>query len=189
MLTNFKSIIIILYMRFLLILFTLATVILPVQAGILLTGEVEYTTDSARYELINSIPQKSDEKFVSIYLKDKNYKENISALLKGFVELKDRTLAMFSDNSYAVMYHNDKLHVFYYAPNGSLTHYELKDGIEYPYKSYKYDINGNLVNMGLRVSKAETYIFSPNGKLIAHWIKENGYYENGNVIMTRKYLD
>lgn len=176
-------------MRFLLILFIFTALILPAQAEMLLTGEVEYTTDSARSELINSRPQKPDEKFVSIYLKDENYNENISALLKGSVELKDRTLAMFSDNSYAVMYHNDKLHVFYYAPNGDLTHYEIKDGIEYPYKSYKYDVEGKLVNMGLRVSKAETYIFSPNGKLIAHWVKENGYDENGQVIMRRKYLE
>ena len=176
-------------MRFLLILFIFTALILPAQAEMLLTGEVEYTTDSARSELINSRPQKPDEKFVSIYLKDENYNENISALLKGSVELKDRTLAMFSDNSYAVMYHNDKLHVFYYAPNGDLTHYEIKDGIEYPYKSYKYDVEGKLVNMGLRVSKAETYIFAPNGKLIAHWVKENGYDENGQVIMRRKYLE
>ncbi len=176
-------------MRFLFGLFFLIALILPAQAEMFLTGEVEYTTDSARSELINSKPQRADEKFISIYLKDENYNENIAALLKGSVELKDRTLAMFSDNSYAVMYHNDRLHVFYYAPNGDLTHYEIKDGIEYPYKSYKYDINGNLVNMGLRVSKAETYIFSPKGKLIAHWVKENGYDEDGNLVMTRKYLD
>lgn len=176
-------------MKFLLILFVLISLILPARAGMLLTGEVQYTTESARSELINSRPQKPEKSFLALYIKDENYNKNISALLKGSVELKDRTLAMFSDNSYAVMYLEDKLHVFYYAPNGSLTHYEVKDGIEYPYKSYKYDINDNLVNMGLRVSKAETYIFSPNGKLIAHWIKENGYDENGNIIMTRKYLD
>lgn len=164
-------------------------VILPANAVMLLTGEVEYTTDSAREELVKSKPQKPDEKFISIYIKDENYSENISALLKGSVELKDRTLALFSDNSYAVMYHNDQFHVFYYSSAGELTHTEVKDGIDYPYKSYKYDIRGKLVNMGLRVSQAETYIFSPNGKLLAHWVKENGYDENGNVIMKRKYLE
>ncbi len=159
------------------------------NAGMLLTGEVQYTTESAREELIQSKPAKPDDKFVSVFLRDENYNENMTALLKGNVELKDRTLAIFSDNSYAVMYHSDKLHVFYYSPSGELTHTEVKDGINYPYKSYKYDISGKLVNMGLRVSKAETYIFSPDGRLIAHWVKQYGYDENGNVIMTRKYFE
>ena len=110
-------------------------------------------------------------------------------MLKGKTELKDRILALFSDNSYAVMYKDDELHVWYYSANGQLTHYEIKDGTNYPYKSYKYNIDGKLINMGLRVSKGETFIFNPNGKLIAHWIKNNGYDEYGNIILKRKYFE
>ncbi len=110
-------------------------------------------------------------------------------LLTGEVELKDRTIARFSDKSYAVMFKNDQFHVRYYSENGELTHIETKDKIEYPYNFYKHDVAGNLVNKGLRISKGESFIFNPNGKLLAHWVKGNAYDEQGNVIMTREYLE
>lgn len=43
--------------------------------------------------------------------------------------------------------------------------------------------------MGLRVSKGETFLYSPNGKLIAHWLGQYAYDEKGNIIMSRKYSD
>ena len=42
--------------------------------------------------------------------------------------------------------------------------------------------------MTLRVSENETFIFSPLGKLIGHWVSANCYDENGNIIMKRKIL-
>lgn len=174
---------------FLIIIVLILGFCLPVNAEMLLTGEVDYTTEGARNELLQTQPLKPDENLILIHIEDENYNRNISALLNGSVELKDRTLALFSDNSYAVMYKADEFHVWYYSPQGKLTHCETKDGLVYPYKSYKYDMAGSLVNMGLRVSKAETFIFNKQGKLLAHWIKSNGYDENGNLVMRRKYLE
>ena len=87
------------------------------------------------------------------------------------------------------MYNNDKYHVWYYSKDGRLIYAEEKDNLIYPYKSYKYTTSGRLINMGLRVSKGETFIYTPDGKLIAHWLKDKAYDENGNVVMTRKYFD
>lgn len=167
-------------------------VLLICTAGIscadeVLTGGVEYTADSAREELLHKEPVKPDGLTVLVNIADENYKENKTLLLKGQAEIKDRVLAEFSDNSYAVMYHENPLYVWYYSPEGILTHIEIKDGTNYPYKSYKYDTEGNLVNMGLRVSKEETFIFDKSGKLIAHWLKDKGYDETGKVIMKRHY--
>ena len=167
-------------------------VLLICTAGIscadeVLTGGVEYTTDIAREELLQKTPLKPDGLSVLTNIADENYKENKTLLLKGQAEIKDRVLAEFSDNSYAVMYHENPLYVWYYSPEGVLTHIEVKDGTNYPYKSYKYDTDGKLVNMGLRVSKEETFIFDPSGKLIAHWLKDKGYDETGKVIMKRHY--
>ena len=167
-------------------------VLLICTAGIscadeVLTGGVEYTTDIAREELLQKTPLKPDGLSVLTNIADENYKENKTLLLKGHAEIKDRVLAEFSDNSYAVMYHENPLYVWYYSPEGVLTHIEVKDGTNYPYKSYKYDTDGKLVNMGLRVSKEETFIFDPSGKLIAHWLKDKGYDETGKVIMKRHY--
>ena len=169
-------------------------VLLICTAGIscadeVLTGGVEYTTDIAREELLQKTPLKPDGLSVLTNIADENYKENKTLLLKGQAEIKDRVLAEFSDNSYAVMYHENPLYVWYYSPEGILTHIEVKDGTNYPYKSYKYDTEGNLVNMGLRVSKEETFIFDKSGKLIAHWLKDKGYDENGKVIMKRRYKE
>ncbi len=176
-------------MKILLLILFITYLALPVDAEMILTGEIDYSVNSAKEELIKYSPQKVDSKLLLIRLKDDNYSENIHAILKGNVDLTDRILAKFSDNSYAIMYKNDELHVWYYSPTGDLTHYEVKSRINYPYKSYKYNITKHLVNMGLRVSKSETFIYTPSGKLIAHWIKNNGYDEDGNIIMTREYFE
>ena len=169
------------------ILLFIAILAMPSSAETLLTGGVAYTTESARAELKKHEAVQPDGLTLLTHIADENYKDNKTALLKGNVELKDRVLALFSDGSYAVMYHDNPLYVWYYSDSGILTHIEIKDRTNYPYKSFKYDTEGTLVTMGLRVSKEETFIFNPDGKLIAHWIRENGYDENGKVIMKRKY--
>ena len=39
-----------------------------------------------------------------------------------------------------------------------------------------------------RVSDKESFIFSPNGKLLAHWLGNNCYDEYNHIIMTRKIM-
>lgn len=119
-------------------------------------------------------------------ISDINNSENISMLLKGVTDLKDRTLAKFSDGSYGIIYKSEPNFVLYYSSDGILTHKEVKTSLEYPYKTYKYKVNGQLENMTYRVSEGETYIYSPNGKLLAHWLGNYCYDEVGNVIMTRQ---
>ena len=172
-----------------LILFLVFFIInLPVCSQTVLTGEVRYDVDSARKELLNTPLKKLNPRLVAKHITDSENRENLGYALQGNVELQDRVLAFFSDGTYAVMYNRDKYHVWYYSSNGKLIYAEEKDGIDYPYKSYKYTTMGELVNMGLRVSKEETFIYSPNGRLIAHWLRENAYDEDGNIIMQRKYV-
>jgi hypothetical protein len=173
----------------LVMIFALALSSSAVFSETLLQGEIGYNVNSARDEVSTPIVKKLTIDLISQKLYDSEYGRNHSYLLNGNLELKDRTLALFSDLSYAVMYKADEYHVWYYTKSGMLMYAEEKDGLTYPYRSYKYDTSGNLINKGLRVSKAETFIFKPNGKLIAHWVGANGYDEVGNVIMTRKYLE
>lgn len=155
----------------------------------LITGGVNYNVNSARQELLQNKPNKLNPQLVSMHISDEHHKQNLNNILKGQLELQDRTLANFSDGTYGVIYKDDLLHVWYYDASGTLTYIEEKDSLIYPYKSYKYNLSGKLVNMGLRVSKGETFIYNPEGKLIAHWVNSNGYDENGNIIMTRKYSE
>ena len=162
-------------------------VILPVHCETMLTGGVDYTVNSAREELLKNPVKKLNANLVNANLNDKNYNENKKYILQGKTELKDRTLAFFSDSTYAVMYNNDKYHVWYYSNYGKLIFAEEKDKLSFPYKSFKYTPSGRLVNMGLRVSEEETFIYNSEGKLLAHWLKDKAYDEQGNVIMTRRY--
>ena len=168
-------------------LIILTLIVLPCSAETMITGGVSYNVDSAREELSKTPAIKLNTQLISENIVDKNYQENIRQSYLGNLSLQDRTLAFFSDESYAVLYNQDKFHVFYYDKTGHLTHIEERNGLNYPYKSYKYTISGALINMGLRVSKEETFIYNPQGKLIAHWLGKYAYDENNNVIMTRKY--
>ena len=171
---------------FLLILMML--IALPCCAETFLTGGVDYNVNSAREELLKVPAKKLNPELVLQNITDKNNKENLSYALQGNVNLKDRTLAFFSDATYAVLYNEDKYHVWYYNQDGNLAYMEERTGLNYPYKSYKYTVSGGLVNMGMRVSKEETFIYNSQGRLIAHWLGTNAYDENGNIIMTRKYI-
>lgn len=161
---------------------------LPVNAAVL-EGGIDYNVNSAREALLENSDKSIDVNIVMSHMRDTQHKENIHYISLGKIELKDRILAFFSDSTYAVMFNNDPLHVWYYGQNGNLLYAEKKDRVQYPYKSYKYTTSGRLVNMSLRVSKGETFIYSPDGKLIAHWIGANAYDESNRVIMTRKYSE
>lgn len=166
----------------------LILVTLPCHAETFLTGGINYNVNTARQELLSTPITELNQELVNKNLFDKNYNENIGYALQGNIKLKDRTLAFFSDKTYAVLYKNDEYHVWYYDENGKLINTENRDGLDYPYRSYKYNTSGTLINMGLRISKEETYIYTPQGKLIAHWLGTKAYDENNNIIMTRKYI-
>lgn len=147
------------------------------------------SVEQAREEVLSTAKEKPDSSNLANNFQDPKYEENQSMLLKGITELSDRKLARFSDGSYAVMYYNDKKNTYYYAPDGTLTHNQIKTGENYPYKAYKYSTDGKLVNLSLKVSETETFIFNNSGKLLAHWVGENCYDEEGNIIMTRKIYE
>lgn len=152
-----------------------------------ITGGVQYSAQDALIELRNNIP-KTDFFLTAKNYVDSNNQENYSALLKGVTKLNDRTLGLFSDATYAINYHKDPKHVWYYDKSGTLINTEIKTGSTYPYRTYKFTPEGELVNMAMRVSEGETFIFNPIGKLLGHWVEGNCYDESGKVIMTRKIV-
>ena len=164
-------------MRGFIIIFLLIMLMLPANSENTITGGVEYTTNSAREELLTTPKETVPFELVKSNLID----------LKA--DLKDCTVGKFSDGSYAVIYKNNPKFVWYYGSNGVLTHSEVKTSLDYPYKTYKYTPDGRLVNMSLRGSKEETFIYTPGGKLLAHWLYQNCYDENNNIIMTRKVYE
>ena len=159
-----------------------------VQAEII-SGGISYDANSAREELLDGISYTTDSTYINNAFYDKDYEQNSAYILKGITSLKDRKLAYFSDGSYAVLNYSDMKHVYYYASNGILMYIENRSGNSYPYKCYKYNTQKKLVNMSLRVSESETFIYNPAGELVAHWVKDKAYDKDGNVIMKRKYVE
>ena len=168
------------------VLFLMVLIMLPAGAEVL-TGGVKYTVDDAKIELRNNRPSVTEILARNNFV-DPNHNENYSALLKGKTSVNDRILAIFSDGTYAVNYKKDLKHVWYYDKDGSLINAEIRTSLDYPFGSYKYGPDGELINMSLRVSKDETFIFSVFGELLAHWVGNNCYGENGNVVMTREIM-
>lgn len=159
-----------------------------VQAEII-SGGVSYDANSAREELLDGISYTTDSTYINNAFYDKDYEQNFAYILKGITNLKDRKLAYFSDGSYAVLNYSDMKHVYYYASSGILMYIENRSGNVFPYKCYKYNTQRKLINMSLRVSESETFIYNPAGELIAHWVKDKAYDKDGNVIMKRKYVE
>ena len=154
----------------------------------IITGEVEYNTEAAREEAFASPVNAADISTYRNRLIDSNNIENLNYLFKGITELKDRKIGKFSDGSYGIQYYDDPMYSWYYSSNGRLINFTKKDTEEYPCRITKYKPDGSVVNQGYRVSETESFIFTPDGKLLAHWKGENCYDEYNNIIMTRKIL-
>jgi hypothetical protein len=159
---------------------------LPSHSAII-TGEIEYNAENAE-EIVFSKPVESVN-FVKIQLNliDNNLTENLFCLLEGKTELADRKIANFSDGTYGIMYYNDPLYTWYYKNNGRLISFTYKDSASYPARVTRYRADGSVINTGLKVSDRESFIYSPEGILLAHWVGELCYDKNNTVIMRRKY--
>ena len=152
---------------------------IPINAQII-TGEVEYNTEAA---------EKLSYEDLRNRFFDNNNIENLNYLFQGITELKDRKLAKFSDGSYAVHYYDNPFYSFYYSANGKLISYTYKSSQTYPCKFKKFKPDGSVINTGLRVSEQESFIYSPDGALLAHWVQNKCFDKENNLIMTRQVME
>ena len=173
--------------RIILLVIFLICIALPLNAKII-TGEVEYNADLAREDAFSSPISPANIATYKQHLIDSNNIENLNYLFQGITELKDRKIGKFSDGSYGVQYYDDPMYSWYYSSNGRLINFTQKDSTNYPCKITKYKPDGSVANQGYRLSESESYIFTPEGKLLAHWRGNNCYDEYNNIIMTRKIL-
>ena len=164
--------------RFILI-FLFIFLCVPVNAQII-TGEVEYNTEATEKLSYDDLRSR---------FFDSDNSDNLSYLFQGITELKDRKLAKFSDGSYAVLYYDNPFYSFYYSESGKLISYTYKTSQNYPCKFKKFKPDGSLINTGYRVSEQESFIYSPEGKLLAHWLGNKCFDGNNNLIMTRQIME
>ena len=141
---------------------------LPIHAGFL-KGEIEYSSFN-----------------IQDYLSDKDFKENQNCLIGNTEEYNNRRVVRFSDGTYGIKYFEFPLYSFYYTKNGILTSYTRREKPGFPSEVKKFKANGKLIYTGYQISENESYWFSQSGKMIAHWINQNCYNSEGNIIMKRE---
>ena len=147
---------------------------MPISAKII-TGEVEYNNNQTGKNLYE-------------YYIDKDNSNNINNILAGNVNLADKKLVSFSDGSYGVHYYSDPMYSWYYSNNGRLISFTQKDSLSYPCNVTRYKPDGTVLNKGYRISETESYIYSPQGKFLGHWVNDKCFDEFGNLLMVRKNM-
>lgn len=159
-----------------------------------LRGGVVYTVESARKLAFSGLDLKLDKSLIKPYYYDENRDENLLAIKEGRA-LKDRYIMEFSSGivkGYAVTYNDKPEYAYYYTKGGYLAGVDYNpqpDRGEYPYKIGKYNAFGSIISVGLYVSDDEQFSYSKNGKLLAHWIGDNGFNEKGKLIAKRKVVE
>ena len=151
----------------------------------ILKGTISYTVAQAREIAFEKVPMKIDMKKYKNYLIDKNWKKNQTLISNKQFRYKNRSLVIFSDNSYAVNYNKNKNIYYYYSSTGKLKMIEYEDRQTYPSKSIRYNANGLLDSVSLNVSESNEFLFTAQKKLYAHWIGEKCYNEYGEIVQKR----
>lgn len=187
---------------FICIILTICVFIPCISLATTLKGGVEkvWTIESAKEEVFKDAkPYVNLSQYPSM---DPNYNENKNLINKNQLDSNNRSIEVFSNGDYSVMYNNDITKSYYYNNNGKLqavdfnlfakniyTKYDSEKYSEdelYPMKSYKHEYpNGNIIRVGFYINGDEAYDFEPSGKLTVHWIGTKCYNANGKLIMTR----
>ena len=120
------------------------------------------------------------------FIEDKNYAKNIELISKRTQNYRDRYITVYSDGDYTICYKSNLKTAYHYSKNGKLRGISLTKGRGFPSRRITYDKNGIFDSVTLDVAKDEQFIFDKNKKLVAHWIGNNCYNEQGELIMTRE---
>ena len=175
-----------------------------------LKGGVEYTVDSARIIAFENTDLTIPKSKFSGLMSDIYYYSNIEAIkagkLSAGIGFNRKLVPFYNKNNklsfYGVVTEDQPNEKLYYSPTGKLLKYEINtfsapeqsayarltreaSADVYPYKTIAYNTKGQLLNINLVVSDNEAFVFNKEKKLIAHWIGDTCYNENGEIDLTK----
>lgn len=125
------------------------------------------------------------------FWKQKDYLNLYDEISRGIKEDETRYYCGFYKDklliAYGIQYKNNMKNIYYYDAMGGLRWVDVfSDNYpNFPYWSYQYYRNGEMVAAYYYVSDYDQYIFDPNKKFIGRWYKDKCYNKNAKVIMTR----
>ena len=168
------------------VIYAILVMILSVPlCGYTVKGGVTYTVETARKEAFADVEYKLPKSIINAHKIDPNYKENMKAKANGVKKLNDRYITYFDDGGYGIVYKANEYYELYYYSNGKLENIAKKDGLVFPFKTYKEDSNGNITRVMFEIAPSNTYIFDINGQLKGHWVNDKCYDLNGKIIGRR----
>lgn len=155
-------------------------------------GKVTYTVESARKLAFKDVPKTIPISLIEGRMQDADRQENLEALKSGS-QLDNRNVQLFRGfivKAYAVTYYDNPKYTYYYIK--SFNHLAFtdineeaeKETMTFPFRTFRYDIGGKLLAVGIYVSQEERYLYKNDGKLISHWIGAQGYNAKGRKIGT-----
>lgn len=125
------------------------------------------------------------------FWRDKNYLKNYEDIMNGKKEDSEKNYCGFYLGklliAYGIQYKNDMKNIYYYDAMGHLRWIDVFSSQypNFPYWSYQYYRNGELVAAYYYVSGIDQYVFDEKKKFRGRWYKDKMYNRNAKVIMTR----
>jgi len=125
------------------------------------------------------------------FWRDKDYLNTYETVSSGKKEDEQKYYCGFFIKklliAYGFQYKNNMKNIYYYDAMGHLRWVDVfsPEYPKFPYWSYQYYRNGELVAAYYYVSNYDQYVFSPDKKFKGRWYKEKMYNKNAKVIMTR----
>lgn len=131
------------------------------------------------------------EKEYKPYWKNENFLNDYDEIKNGKKEDADKYYCGFYVGkifiAYGIQYKNNLKNIYYYDAMGGLRWVDVfsENYPKFPYYSYQYYRNGEMIAAYYYVSAYDQYVFDPKKKFLGRWYKENLYNRKAKVTMTR----
>lgn len=141
--------------------------------------------------IVTKYKKKEFKSMYSEHLKNKNYLKDYEEISSGKKEDDEKNYCGFYAGklliAYGIQYKNNLKNIYYYDAMGGLRWVDVFSGNypKFPYWSYQYYRNGDMVAAYYYVSEYDQYVFDSNKKFKGRWYKDKLYNRNAKVIMTR----
>lgn len=153
--------------------------------------EHTWSVDAAKDKLFEQAPEQLETGVFSA--KDPYFEEHFAARLSLNTRIGERVLCFFDNGDYAY-YTLGQYQTFYYHSDGTLYKVSVsnqpKGMDQFPVREIGYSYpKGNIVTVGLFVSLGESFVFNPEGDLMAHWLWHKAYDDQGQILRTRTWVE
>lgn len=137
------------------------------------------------------INKKEFEKTYSNFWKNPNFTKDYEEISQGKKEDDEKNYCGFYVGkllvAYGIQYKNNLKNIYYYDAMGNLRWVDVFSSSypNFPYWSYQYYRNGELIAAYYYVSNYDQYVFDPDKKFRGRWFKDKLYNRKAKVVMTR----